>query len=267
MINKIADQIKAKIIGRSPKLGIILGSGLGAIGDEIENPIIIDYADIEGFPISSVHGHQGRLIIGKINGVEVLCMQGRVHLYEGHEPQKINMIIKAFKQIGIEQMIITNAAGSLDVNMPAGSIMMISDHINFSGKNPLVGKNDDSLGPRFLDVSNAYDKDLRVRVRELADKLSIKLFEGVYLMVMGPNFETAAEIRAFRVLGADAVGMSTVPEVLSAVHSGMKVLAFSVVTNLGTGLQKNAQSHEETLAQANGAAKNLQKIVKAVIGE
>lgn len=267
MINKIATQIKNKIGNKQPKTAIILGSGLGAIGDEILDKTIINYSEIEGFPQSTVSGHAGRLIAGRLMGQEVLCMQGRVHLYEGHKPQDINTIIKAFKSIGIENLIVTNAAGSLDLDMPAGSIMLISDHINFSGQNPLVGPNDDSLGPRFLDVSNAYDKDIRTKIKEIAQKEKIKLFEGTYLMVMGPNFETAAEIRAFAVLGANAVGMSTVPEVLSAVHSGMKVLGFSAITNLGTGLQKQAQSHEETLSQGNDASKNMIKIIKAYLKE
>ncbi|MFV0626230.1 MAG: purine-nucleoside phosphorylase [Alphaproteobacteria bacterium] len=267
MIEKITSQIQAKIGNRKPKIAIILGSGLGQIGEEIENAVTIKYEDIEGFPRSTVSGHAGKLIIGTFEGKEVLCMQGRIHLYEGHEPQKIDLIIKSFKKLGIEKLIVTNAAGSLNLDMPAGSIMMISDHINFSGKNPLIGVNNDGLGPRFPDVSNAYDRDIRAKAKEIAQKEGIKLYEGVYLMVLGPNFETAAEIRAFKVLGADAVGMSTVPEVLSAVHSGMKVLGFSVITNLGTGLQKQAQSHNETISEGQKASQNLIKLLKSCFKE
>lgn len=267
MINKIATQIKNKIGNKQPKIAIILGSGLGSIGDEITEKIIINYSQIDGFPQSTVSGHAGRLIVGNLMGKEVLCMQGRVHLYEGHKSQDINTIIKAFKSIGIQQLIVTNAAGSLDLDMPAGSIMLISDHINFSGQNPLVGANDDTLGPRFLDVSNAYDKEIRNKIKTLAQKENIKLFEGTYLMVMGPNFETSAEIRAFKILGANAVGMSTVPEVLSALHSDMKVLGFSAITNLGTGLQTQSQSHTETLSQANQSSKNMIQLIKLYLKE
>ncbi|MDD4557109.1 MAG: purine-nucleoside phosphorylase [Alphaproteobacteria bacterium] len=267
MIEKIAQQIQAKIGNKKPKIALILGSGLGKIAEEIKNPVTIGYEEIDGFPRSTVSGHAGKLIIGEFEGKEILCMQGRIHLYEGHEPQKIDLIIKAFRKIGIEQLIVTNAAGSLNLDMPAGSIMMISDHINFSGKNPLIGVNNDALGPRFPDVSNAYDRDIRSKIKKIAQQENIKLYEGVYLMVLGPNFETAAEIRAFKVLGADAVGMSTVPEVLSAVHSGMKVLGFSVITNLGTGLQKQAQSHDETMKEGNKASQNLISLLKISLKE
>lgn len=262
MLNTIVSEIKNKIGNKKPKTAIILGSGLGPIGEEIQNPTIIKYKDIKGFPQSTVSGHLGRLIIGELEGKEVLCMQGRIHLYEGHKPQDINLIIKAFKLLGIEELIVTNAAGSLNIDMLAGSIMLISDHINFSGQNPLIGINDDNLGPRFPDVSNAYDKDIRTKIKNIAKEENIKIYEGTYMMVLGPNFETSAEIRAFKVLGADAVGMSTVPEVLSAVHSGMKVLGFSAITNLGTGLQKEAQSHNETILQGEKASQNLIKIIK-----
>lgn len=267
MINKIAEQIKTKIGNKEPKTAIILGSGLGQIADELSDKIIIKYNDIEGFPKSSVSGHAGQLVIGKLDGIDVLCMQGRIHLYEGHPPQSIDLIIKAFKKLGIENLIVTNAAGSLDVDMPAGSLMLIKDHINFSGQNPLIGINDDKLGPRFPDMSNAYDSDIRDKVKKIAKKEDIKLHEGVYLMVSGPNFETAAEIMAFRILGADAVGMSTVPEVISAIHSGMKVLGISAITNLGTGLRDGVQSHEETLHEGRKASENLIKLLKAYIKE
>lgn len=267
MIKEIAQQIRERIGSRQPETVIILGSGLGRLGDEIEDKITIDYKDIKGFPQSTVAGHQGKLLIGRISGVEVLCMQGRFHLYEGHQPQVINTVIKAFQELGIKKLLVTNAAGSLTKEMPAGSIMLISDHINLSGQNPLIGHNDEHYGPRFPDMSDAYTQTIRKEVKAIAVKHHIPLYEGVYLMVTGPTFDTSAEIRAYRILGADAVGMSTVPEVICAAHSGMKVLGLSVITNLGTGLKEGAQSHEETLLQGQKASQNLVKLVKAYLAE
>ncbi len=267
MIEKIAAQIKNKLAGRTPSTAIILGSGLGGLGEKIENPCIIEYKDIEGFPQSTVSGHKGRLIAGFLEGKEVLCMQGRIHLYEGHAPTAINTIIKTFQLLGIKELIVTNAAGSLDENMAPGSIMLIKDHINFSGRNPLVGPNDEKFGPRFPDLSNAYTSSIRQKVKEIAQRENIPLHEGVYLMVLGPNFETSAEIRAFRILGADAVGMSTVPEVITAAHSGIKVLGLSVITNFGTGMRQGEQSHTETLNQAEKAALNLTRLICGYLKE
>lgn len=267
MMQKIATQIKSRLGTLKPEIAVILGSGLGALGEQIENPIIIPYAEINGFPQSTVSGHKGCLIIGKLEGKDILCMQGRIHLYEGHSPQSINTIIKAFQLIGIKQLIVTNASGSLTTDFPAGTIMLISDHINLSGTNPLIGPNDDTLGPRFPDMSNVYDQELRTKVKKIAEHENIPLSEGVYLMVSGPTFDTPAEVRAYRVLGADAVGMSTVPEVICAIHSGMKVLGFSVVVNLGCGLKKGALNHTETLQEAEKASSNLIRLVKNYIRE
>lgn len=264
---KIAAQIKSRLDGHKPETAIILGSGLGALGDQIENPVIIPYAEIDGFPHSTVSGHKGRLVVGRLEGKDILCMQGRIHLYEGHSPQSINTFIKAFQLLGIKKLIVTNASGSLTANLPAGTIMLISDHINLSGTNPLIGPNDDTLGPRFPDMSNAYDRKLRGKAKEIAAHENIPLAEGVYLMVSGPTFDTPAEVRAYRILGADAVGMSTVPEVICAVHSGIKVLGFSVIVNLGCGLGKTALSHAETLREAEKASANLIKLVKNCVRE
>lgn len=266
-IKNIARQITSRAADRNPQIAIILGSGLGNIAEQITDQIVINYSDIEGFPRINITGHAGKLIIGRLKGVEVLCMQGRIHLYEGHAPQSINTVIKAFKLLGVKHLIVTNAAGSLDLNMPAGSIMLTSDHINMSGQNPLIGFNDENLGPRFPDLSNAYDKDIRQQIKRIAAEQKIKLYEGVYLMVLGPNFETAAEIKAFKILGANAVGMSTVPEVISAVHSGMKVLGLSAITNFGTGMQERPQSHDETLTQGERAAENMIKLLTAYLKE
>lgn len=266
-ITSTAGQIRARLGGRHPRLAIILGSGLGALADRIENAVIIPYREIDGFPQSTVSGHKGALICGMLAGKEVLCLQGRFHLYEGHHPSVINRVIKILAALGITGLIVTNAAGSCRPDMGAGSLMLINDHINFSGSNPLTGPNDEALGPRFPDMSDAYTADWRSRIHRLANRNGLTLFDGTYLMVAGPNFETAAEIRAFQTLGADAVGMSTVPEVICAVHSGMKVLGLSVITNLGTGLKSGVQSHAETLAQAEKASADLIRLVTDFVKE
>ncbi len=258
-------QIKTILNDFHPEIAIILGSGLGKIAEKIENPITIKYSEILGFPQSTVSGHKGQFICGKLNNKNIICMQGRIHLYEGHSAQSILQIIKTFKMLGVQKLIVTNAAGSLTKNIPAGSIMMITDHINLSGSNPLIGPNDDNFGPRFPDISNAYSKNLQEISRKTAKELNIELAEGVYLMVSGPNFETAAEVRAFGILGGNAVGMSTVPEVISATYCNLEILGFSVITNLGTGLQKEPQSHDETLSMANSAADKLSSLINTII--
>lgn len=263
--HSFARQLSQMLNGFSPEIALILGSGLGDIASALNKPIIIDYAAIKGFPQISVAGHSGRFVAGTLKGKRVLCMQGRFHLYEGHSPQTISQIIKTFKLLGIKTLIVTNAAGSLNPRIKPGSIMLITDHINLSFANPLIGPNDDNLGTRFPDMSNAYDKDLQKLALDIAQKTSQKLTKGVYLMVSGPNFETAAEVKAFGLLGADAVGMSTVPEVISAAHVGIKVLAFSVITNLGTGLKSTPQTHDETLAVASLASANLVKLLSDII--
>ena len=265
MIN--TEQFKRLLADKRPQTAVILGSGLGFVADAVEDPLTIDYTAIEGFPRTTVAGHSGKMIVGRLGQSEVLCLQGRFHLYEGHRPQVIAEVVNALKAVGVNRLIVTNAAGSLNPEFTPGSLMLIKDHINFSGQNPLVGANDESTGPRFPDMSNAYDRDMRRQAKELAAKLGINLPEGVYLMVLGPNFETAAEIRAFRTLGADAVGMSTVPEVIAAVHAGIKVLAVSAVTNFGTGLQETPLSHEETIAGAARASSALTALITNYIKE
>jgi len=264
---KIAEQIQTRIGTRHPETAIILGSGLGALADELTDSVTLNYADIEGFPKSTVQGHGSRLVIGKLEGHEILCMQGRFHLYEGHKPQVINTVIKAFRLLGIKNLIVTNAAGSLNPDFAPGSLMLISDHINFTGTNPLIGPNDDRCGPRFPGMADAYTVEYREKARRIAADLNIRLNEGVYLWVLGPCFETAAEIKMFRILGGDAVGMSTVPEVICAVHSGMKVLGISAITNYGTGMNHSAPSHEETLREGNKAATDLIRLIKRFIQE
>lgn len=266
MIENIANFIQQRIGGRRPKIGLILGSGLGDIANAISSPVVIPYAEIPDFPQSHVAGHRGQLVIGTLRGHEVICLQGRFHLYEGHDPKVINTVIQTLKVLGVEQLIVTNAAGSLNPEFAPASIMMISDHINFSGRNPLVGFDDEKYGPRFPAMADAYTAELRQKMRNVAQQAGITLHEGVYLMVLGPNFETAAEIRAFRTLGADAVGMSTVPEVICAARCGIKVLGLSVITNFGTGMAAAATSHTETLEQGQKACRDLAVLIDNYLG-
>lgn len=266
MIDTYVKNLKHFLQDRKPKTLIILGSGLGALADKPSNAITVGYKDL-GFPVGTVSGHAGKLICGRLGGKDVLFMCGRFHLYEGHCPALIKEIMCAFARSGIKKLIVTNAAGSLRSDMPAGSLMMISDHINLSGQNPLVGVNDERYGVRFPDMSDAYSIACRRNAARIARDHDIRLYEGVYLMVLGPNFETPAEVRTFAKLGADAVGMSTVPEVLSAIYAGMNVLGFSVITNLGTGLQKERQSHEETLQKADEASENLARLIELYLKE
>ncbi len=261
----LSENIKSKLNGFAPDTAIILGSGLGSLADQINNKIIIKYDELADFPLSSVSGHKGRFVCGELQDKKVLCMQGRVHIYEGNSPQAICRIIHGLKLLGINKLIVTNAAGSLNKNIPAGSIMMITDHINLSSFNPLIGPNNDSMGPRFPDMSNAYSKKFQKLIRQTANELNISLKEGVYLMVSGPNFETSAEVRAYGLLGGDAVGMSTVPEVISAVHCGMEVMGFSVITNLGTGLSDHSLSHEETLKMGQQASAELSMLINTLL--
>ena len=253
--------------GFQPEALLILGSGLGFLGDMVEDPIFVDYGSIPHFRPSTAPGHKGQLVFGTLAGQPVAVMQGRMHTYEGWSMADAAQGVRVLRLLGAQTLIVTNAAGSLNPEFTPGSLMLIKDHINFSGQNPLVGANDESTGPRFPDMSNAYDRDMRRQAKELAAKLGINLPEGVYLMVLGPNFETAAEIRAFRTLGADAVGMSTVPEVIAAVHAGIKVLAVSAVTNFGTGLQETPLSHEETIAGAARASSALTALITNYIKE
>ncbi len=264
---KIAEQIKSKLKMPVPSIAIILGSGLGGLADEIKEPQYINYAEIEGFPISTVPGHQGRLIAGYLEGKKVLCMQGRVHLYEGYPPSAIANIIKAFKWLGIESLIVTNAAGSLRVANKPGELMLIEDHINMSGYNPLIGPNDERFGPRFPNMNHVYTEEYRQLALKAAKEKGITLHQGVYCMLSGPNFETPAEVKMCQVLGADANGMSTVPETMTAAYCGIKVLGISALTNYCTGIEGGAPTHAETLATAAKASDSLIMLVKTFIGE
>ena len=246
---------------RSPKVGMILGSGLSGVADSIDNPSTLPYTELQGFPDAKVSGHAGQLVLGELAGIPVACLQGRRHAYEGHALTDLAIPIRALKAAGCETLFITCAAGSLREEMPPGSLMMLTDHINWPGLSPLVGPNDDALGSRFTDLSHAYDPALQGQLREAASDAGLELHEGVYLWCLGPSFETPAEIRAFAHLGADAVGMSTVPETLVARHCGMAVAAVAVITNLAAGMQSGL-SHEQTLAAGSQAAPQLARLIK-----
>jgi xanthosine phosphorylase len=261
------DVIRARLPGFTPRVGLILGSGLGGIAAAIEHATAIDYADLPGFPRPGVEGHAGRLVLGSLGGVDVACLQGRVHLYEGLPAAAVNPLPRTLKALGCEVLILTNAAGSLRPEIEPGALALIDDHVNLLGQNPLVGPNDGAVGVRFSDMSEVYDRDLRARAQAVAARLGIPLRSGVYLATLGPSFETPAEIRAFRALGAELVGMSTVPEAISARHCGLKVIGFSIVTNLAAGLTDQILSHEQTLAVAAQAADRLQSLLLGLLEE
>jgi xanthosine phosphorylase len=247
--------------GFRPRVGLTLGSGLGGLAERVEDAISISFRDLPGFPVPTVEGHHGRLVLGRLGGQAVACLQGRVHLYEGHPPQAVVPLVRTLRLLGCETYFATNAAGALDRDAVPGQLMLITDHINFQGGNPLVGPNDESCGPRFPPMDGAYDAEHLATLRRVAGELGLSLREGVYLATLGPNFESHAEVRAFGRLGANAVGMSTVPEVIVARHCGLRVAAVSVLTNLAAGLSDEVLSHEQTLHYGQGAADDLTRLV------
>ena len=260
-----AATITARVPDVRPRVGLVLGTGLGELAATIGHAVSINYSELPGFPQPTVAGHVGRLVVGTLGGVPVACLQGRAHLYEGHAPATIAVPIRALRLLGCETLLLTNAAGSLDSNLAPGSLMLLRDHIDLLDDNPLIGPNDERFGPRFVDMTNAYDPGLRTRFAAAAGRLGITLNEGVYIAVTGPNFETPAEIRAFRTLGADAVGMSTVPECLVANHCGMRVAAISAITNMAAGLAHEALSHEQALAVGGATANDLGRLLIAFL--
>lgn len=248
-----------------PRVGIVLGSGLGAVAEAVEDPVVVGYAELPGFPSPGVAGHAGRAVLGRLAGVPVAVLQGRAHLYEGGSPEALRTPVRALRGAGAQILVLTNAAGSLRGDLGPGSLMAISDHINLTGVNLLVGPNDETLGPRFPSLRHAYDPALLAELRAAAAGAGVRLAEGVYLGVSGPSFETAAEIRAYRILGADAVGMSTVQETILARHCGLRVAAVSVITNLAEGLGEEPLGHEQTLAVAERAAGELARLLLAFL--
>lgn len=264
-MNRSIEYIK-KLIDKKPEIGIVLGSGLGDFGETIEEKIIIPYKDIPEFPVSTVVGHEGSLIFGKVSGKYVVAMQGRIHFYEGQGINSVVYPIKVLSELGISKLIVTNACGGVNTAFKPGDLMIIKDHINFSGQNPLIGPNEEQ-GPRFPDMSYAYSKELINTTKKVAAELDIKLQEGVYMYFTGPTYETPAEVRLARILGADAVGMSTVPEVIVANHRGIEVLGISCVTNMAAGILDQPLNHEEVIEVSNIIKEDFKRLVQSIIGE
>ena len=264
-MKNIIDFIQRQKPGFKPQIGLILGSGLGALAQDIQDAVSIPFSDIPEFPISTVSGHKGHLILGILGNMPVACYQGRIHGYEGTEASAFKYFIRTLKLLGCESLLITNASGSLRQDVGPGELMLITDHINLQHRNPLIGLNEDEFGERFTAMDNAYDAHLNNRLHETARVLSIPLHDGVYMGVTGPVFETPAEIRAFKILGADCVGMSTVPEVLIARHCGLRVAAIASITNFGAGLQSESISHTGTLHYGQLASKNVSRLITATL--
>lgn len=255
------------VTDKTPEVGIVLGSGLGSLADRLSDPVFVDYVDIPGFARSTAPGHKGRLVFGTLSGKTVVCMQGRFHYYEGYSMQDIVFPIRVLKLLGIKALIITNAAGGVNTSFSVGDLMLITDHINFLGINPLIGPNAEEFGPRFCDMGKTYTPALRELAKKAASVCGLTLKEGVYIACTGPSYETPAEIRAFRTLGADAVGMSTVPEAITASHCSLPVLAISLITNMAAGVLDQTLSGEEVIEIGNKKAGELQALVKEVVHE
>ena len=262
---KSAEYIKEKIKGKNPKIAIVLGSGLGGLAKEIKNETVIKYKDIPNFPVSTVEGHAGELIIGDLNGTEVIAMNGRFHYYEGYEVAHTAYPIRVFSLLGIEDIILTNAAGGINTDIEQGSLMIINDHLSFFAESVLRGKNEDKFGVRFPDMSEVYSKELIEKLRPIMLEKMGRCYEGVYAYMKGPCYETPAEIRALRILGADAVGMSTVPEAITARHCGIKVVAVSCITNMAAGIVKRELSHEEVKETAQKVEKSFVQTIKEFV--
>jgi purine-nucleoside phosphorylase len=250
-----------------PRVGLVLGSGLGDLADAIEVDTVFRFDEIPGWPPATAPGHAGRLILGTLAGVPVVCLQGRFHLYEGHSAGFVVQPVLLMRRLGAEIVVLTNAAGGANRSFGAGTLMLIRDHINFTGRHPLFGANANSMGPRFPDMSEVWDAELRGRLRAAADAESVALAEGVYMCFTGPSYETPAEVRMAIAVGADAVGMSTVPEAIAANWAGLRVCGVSLVTNPGAGLQPEPLSHEEVLAAAAATGPKLARVLRRFVAE
>jgi purine-nucleoside phosphorylase len=266
-VTDAADLIAGRVRGFAPRVGLMLGSGLGELAERLDERVEIPYGELPGFHAGGLAGHAGALVLGRLADQPVVIFSGRWHVYEGIEASAITTPIRTLKVLGVEILVLTNAAGSLRPEAGPGSLVCISDHINLMGFNPLVGPNDDEAGPRFPSLRDAYDRELRARLHAAADALGTELHDGVYLAVTGPAFETPAEIRAFRTLGADLVGMSTVPEVIAARHAGLRVVAVSAVTNLAEGMGGGELSHDQTLRVAKQGAARLGPLLERFLGD
>ncbi len=257
--------IKSLLGERKVEVAIVLGSGLGGLGDEVKDSVIIDYKDIPHFPVSTVQGHKGRLIIGELEGRTVMCMQGRFHFYEGYSMEECVYPIRTMYMLGIKSLILTNAAGCVNRSWNVGDLMMITDHIKLCSESPCRGANNDELGPRFFDMTTTYSKELQAVAREEAKKKGILLREGVYMFMSGPNFETPAEIKLARIVGADACGMSTVPEAIAASQMGFKTLGISCMTNMAAGILDQPLNHEEVLETGRVVAEKFTSLIKGIV--
>lgn len=266
-LNEAKAFIEERTKGMDIYAGLVLGSGLGDLAEEIKNPVIINYKDIPHFPVSTVAGHAGRLVIGELEGRNVLCMQGRFHFYEGYEMDQVVFPIQVMKMLGVQRLILTNAAGCVNTSWKPGTLMLINDHIKLAPQSPMRGRNEDELGLRFFDMSRAYDPELIKVAKVQAEKLGIPVTEGVYMFFSGPNFETPAEIRAARVLGADAVGMSTVPEVIAAAHCGLRTLGISCMTNMAAGILDQPLGHTEVLETSLRVKGQFSALIRAIVRE
>jgi len=264
MIREAADYISAKIIA-APEVGLILGSGLGILAELVEQGVVIPYGEIPHFPTSTVEGHAGELLIGEIAGRTVVMMKGRFHMYEGYGPQATAFPVRVMKALGVKTLLVTNAAGGVNTAYHPGDLMLIADHLNMTGQNPLIGPNDDKLGARFPDMSNAYTRRLRTIAKDVAEAEQIPIQEGVYAGLLGPNYETPAEIRMLRTLGADAVGMSTVSEVIVASHAGLEVLGISCISNMAAGILDQPLSHQEVMETTERVKDKFLRLVIALI--
>ena len=263
-LTKCYESIKGKI-DFTPKIAIILGSGLGSFSDNIEVAYTLNYSDIEGFPVSTVEGHKGRFLFGYLNKVPVVCMQGRVHYYEGYEMSDVVLPVRVMRLLGAETLVLTNAAGGINSTFKAGDLMLITDHISSFVPSPLIGANLDCIGTRFPDMSNVYDINLQNIIVSTAKAQGIDLKTGVYLQASGPNFETPAEIEMFKTLGASAVGMSTACEAMAAVHAGMKVVGISLISNMAAGIQKEPLTHKEVQQTADKTSEKITKLLLSSI--
>lgn len=265
-VKESADYILNRVENR-PKVGVILGSGLGALVDSMEDKVYVDYCDIPNFPQSTVEGHEGRLVFGRIKDIQVVAMQGRFHYFEGYTMKEVTYPVYVMKMMGIENVVITNSCGGINTSFEPGTLMLITDFINLVSDNPLIGVNDKRFGPRFPDMSEPYSLEWIEKAKRIAGELGIEPKEGIYAGFMGPYYETAAEIRSIAGQGADAVGMSTVPETIVANYLGMRVLGISCITNMATGIQKCKHSHERVLETAKKASADFCKWLKVIIEE
>ncbi|ALS28372.1 purine nucleoside phosphorylase [Paenibacillus sp. 32O-W] len=263
-IREAADYIR-RSLRKQPEIGLILGSGLGVLGDHLTEAVVIPYRDIPHFPISTVEGHAGELMIGELAGRTVVLMRGRFHMYEGYGPELTAFPVRVMKALGIGRLLVTNAAGGINASFAPGDLMLISDHINLTGRNPLVGPNEEELGVRFPDMSDAYSRRLRSLAKSVAAEQGIELREGVYVGVLGPSYETPAEIRMLRAIGADAVGMSTVAEVIAANHAGIEVLGISCISNMAAGMLDQPLSHQEVMETTERVKSRFLQLVKSLV--